>query len=250
MLDSISLSRFYNTNSKLHKMNPISKILCTFIFLILIFVDKSIEFNLILLLFLGVNIFLSSIPLKVYLKIFLGTLPFIIFIFLINFICKTKIELSVLYTLRLILIVFSSSILTLTTPTDELIYGLKHLLSPLKIFKVPVNSLALILSLAIRFIPSIFECGKNIIKVYDSRGISFKSLSLKLKLSYIKSIIIPIFVLSFKNADDVIDTMNLRLYNCNNDPTDLHTYGYGKMDLYMISLYTMLVMFIIMKGIY
>ena len=250
MLDNISFGRFYNVASPLHKMNPISKILCTFIFIILIFFDNSLEFNLILLFLVFVNMFLSNIPIKVYIKILLGMLSFIAFIFLINFLCKASIQLSILFSIRLILIVFSSSILTLTTTTEELVYGLKHILSPLKIFKVPVNSLALILSLAIMFIPSIFDNARKIIKCYESRGIIFKTLNLKLKLSYIQSLIIPTFVLAFKNAEELADTMSLRLYNCNQNGTDLHIYGYNKLDLYMISLYTMLVIFFIMKGIY
>lgn len=250
MLDSISFNRFYNVNSSLRQMNPISKILCVLIFLILTFVDSSIEFNLVLLIFVFMAMLLSNIPFKVYGKIFLSLLSFIIFIFLINFLCHVSIYTSILFSIRLILIVFYSSILNLTTSPDELIYGLERILSPLKIFKIPVNSLALVLSLAIRFIPVVFEMGKGIIKCYESRGIKFNNLSLKNKLLYIKSIIIPVFVLSFKNSDELTDTMSLRLYDTSQDRTALHIYGYGKIDAYMLSFHVMLVMFLIMRGIY
>lgn len=250
MLDNISFNRFYNVDSRLRRMNPISKILCVIIFLILTFVDSSIEFNLILLIFVFLAMFLSNISFKVYGKIILSLLSFIILIFLINFLCKVNINTSILFSTRLILIVLYSSILTLTTSPDELIYGLEHILSPLKIIKIPVNSLALVLSLSIRFIPLVFEMGKGIIKCYESRGIKFSDLSLKNKLLYIKSIIIPVFVLSFKNSDELTDVMSLRLYDTNQERTALHIYGYGKLDAYMLSFHVMLVMFLIMKGIY
>lgn len=250
MLDNISFNRFYSVDSRLRKMNPISKILCVIIFLILTFVDSSIEFQLILLVFVFVAMLLSNISFKVYGHILLGLLSFIIFIFLINFLCGVSIYTSILFSVRLILIVLYSSILTLTTSSDELIYGLEHILAPLKIFKVPVNSLALILSMAIRFIPLVFEAGKSIIKCYESRGIKFNNLSFKLKLSYLKSIIIPVFVLAFKNADELTETMNLRLFDTNQGRTTLYIYNYSKIDAYMLSFHVMLVMFAIMKGIY
>lgn len=250
MLDSISFNRFYNVNSRLRQMNPISKILCVLMFLILTFIDSSIEFNLILLIFVFMAMLLSNIPFKVYGKILLGLLSFIIFIFLINLICNVNVYTSILFSIRLILIVLYSSILTLTTSPDELIFGLEKILSPLKIFKIPVNSLALILSFSIRFIPLVFEMGKGIIKCYDSRGIKFSQLSFKFKLLYLKSIIIPVFVLSFKNSDDLADTLSLRLFDSNEKRTTLQIYGYGKIDAYMLSLHTMLIMFLIMKGIY
>ncbi len=250
MLDNISFNRFCNVDSRLRRMNPISKILCVIIFLILTFVDSSIEFNLILLIFVFAAMLLSNISFKVYGKILLGLLSFIIFIFFINFLCDVNINISILFSIRLILIVLYSSILTLTTSPDELIYGLEHILSPLKIFKLPINSLALILSLTIRFIPLVFEMGKGIIKCYESRGIKFSKLSLRNKLSYMKSIIIPVFVLAFKNSDELTDTMNLRLYDTNQERTSLHIYGYGKIDAYTLSFHVMLMMCLIMKGIY
>lgn len=250
MLDSISFNRFYNVNSSLRQMNPISKILCVLIFLILTFVDSSIEFNLVLLVFVFMAILLSNIPFKVYGKIFLSLLSFIIFIFLINFLFHVSIYTSILFSIRLILLVFYSSILILTTSPDELIYGLERILYPLKIFKISVNSLALILSLAIRFIPLVFEMGKGIIKCYESRGIKFSQLSFKFKLLYLKSLIIPVFVLSFKNSDELTDTLCLRLFDTNEKRTPLQIYGYGKVDAYMLSLHTMLIMFLIMKGMY
>ena len=250
MLDNISINNFCDVSSSLRKMNPISKILCVLIFLILTFVDNSIQFNFILAIILIVAMLLSNVSFKIYFKILLSLSSFIFFIFLINFLCHTSINTSIILSLRLIFIVLYSSILTLTTTKEELIYGLEHILSPLKIFKVPVNSLALILTLAISFIPVVFETLKKIIKCYETRGISFKNLSFSLKISYIKSIIIPVFIKTFKCADNLSDTMYLKLYNSNSTRTDFYNYGYSKMDAYMLSLHFMLIIILIMKGIY
>ena len=235
MLDNISINNFCDVSSSLRKMNPISKILCVLIFLILTFVDNSIQFNFILSIILIVAMLLSNVSFKIYFKILLSLSSFIFFIFLINFLCHTSINTSIILSLRLIFIVLYSSILTLTTTKEELIYGLEHILSPLKIFKVPVNSLALILTLAISFIPVVFEALKKIIKCYETRGISF---------------IIPVFIKTFKCADNLSDTMYLKLYNSNSTRTDFYNYGYSKMDAYMLSLHFMLIIILIMKGIY
>ena len=186
MLDSISFNRFYDIDSDIRKMNPIAKILCLILFIILTFIEGSLEFNLILLTIVLFIVCVSNIPVKVYLKIICGLLSFIFFIFLINFICKTDVSVSILYSMRLILIVLYSSILTMTTPPTELVYGLEKILSPLKLLKLPVHSLALTLSLAIRFIPTVFEECKRIIKANECRGIMFKNLSFRLKITYIK----------------------------------------------------------------
>ena len=248
MLDNISFNRFYNIDSEIRNMNPISKILCVMIFLILTFLESSIKFNLILVGILVLIMFFSKIPFKVYLKIVLSLLSFIIFIFLITFLCKTSINQSILFSIRLILIVLYSSVLTMTTTPSELVYGLEHILSPLKIFKVPVSSLALILSLAIRFIPTVFDECKKIVKAYECRGINFKSLKLKQKLLYLKSIIVPMFILSIKNSDEVADNFSLKLYDSNVNRTELYVLPYTKVDAYMLCFHFMLVMMIVVKG--
>lgn len=249
MLDSISFSRFYDINSDIRKMNPISKILCVLLFLILTFVESSIEFNLILLTIVLFIICISNIPFKVYGKILSGLLSFIVLIFVINFLCKNDVSLSILYSIRLILIVLYSSVLTMTTPPTELVYGLEKILSPLKIFRLPVHSLALTLSLAIRFIPTVFEQCKKIIKANEGRGIKFQNLSFRLKLTYIKSLIIPIFVFSLKNSDELADAMTLKLYNVNAKRTDLFQNVWHKIDAYMLCFHVMLLFILIMKGI-
>ncbi len=250
MLGNISFNRFYNIDSEIRRMNPISKILCVIIFLILTFMSSSIEFNLILVLIVLYILCFSNIPVKVYLKIILSLIPFIVFIFLINFLCGASYNISIIFSIRLILIVLYSSVLTLTSTPSELVYGLEHVLSPLKIFKVPVHSLALILSLAIRFIPSVFENGQRIIKIYESKGISLKKLSFKLKLSYLKSLVTPMFVLSLKNSDELAETLALRLYNTNTKRSNVYIYSFNRMDIYMLSSHIMLILVLVMKGIY
>ncbi len=247
MLDSISFNRFYNIDSEIRSMNPVSKILCVFIFLILTFLESSIEFNLILLAIVLGIMYLSNIPFKVFGKILLGLLSFILFIFLINFLCKTSIYTSILFSIRLILIVFYSSILTLTTPPNELIYGLNRILSPLEVFKVPVKSLALILSFALRFIPMVFEEGRVIVNSYVCRGIYFKNLSFRLKLLYIKSLIIPMFILSMKNADEFSDNLSLRCYDVENSFSLVCPYT--RIDAYMLSFHFMLMVILVVKGV-
>lgn len=249
MSNNISFNKFYNINSDIRKMNPVIKILCVLIFIALTFLENSVQFYSILFIMTFCIIYLSNIPFKQYLKIIIGLLSFIIFIFLINFLCKTSLYYSISLSLRLILIVLYSSILTFSTPPSELIYGLEKILSPLKIFKIPVNSLALVLALSIRFIPNVFYQGKAIIKNYESKGIKFTDLSIPLKLKYIKSIIVPMFVLSIKKSDELSDSMLLKLYDSNSIRSSLIYNSFNRIDAYMLSLHFTLIFVLVMKVI-
>jgi len=248
MLDNIFINSFDDVSYSLKRMNPISKILCVLIFLILTFVDSSFQFYLILGVTLIISMLLSNISLKIFLKIFLSLFLFIILIFLINFLCNISIDTSIINSLRLIFIAFYFSILVLTTSNNELICGLEYVLSPLKIFKIPVNFLVLKLLIVLNFIPIIFSSLKKITNCYKMKGIYFYNLSFSLKLSYIKNIIVSTLKKTFNSINFLSNYMSLKLYNSKKIVFD--NYGYSKMDVYMLSLHFVLVIILIMKGIY
>lgn len=114
--------------------------------------------------------------------------------------------------LRILIIIIVSSLLTFTTMPTDITNGLESLLRPLKVIKFPVGELATMLSLTLRFIPSLLEETNKIMKAQASRGVEFSESKLKKKLTQIISLLIPIFVISFKRAEDLANAMEVRGY--------------------------------------
>lgn len=202
------LSRYQNISSKIHQMNALAKLICLILFVIMTFLTNNIRFQILLGILLLLIIFSSNVSIKIYLKTTLNIKYLILFIILINIILKQD---FLIIILRLIYIVLYSSVLLFTTTTNEINYGLTKLLSPIKI--IPANKISLSISLSLRFIPNIFDEGKRIIKAQKLRGLEYNTL--KNKILAIKNIILPMFILSFKRADNVADTMETRLYDIN-----------------------------------
>ncbi len=114
--------------------------------------------------------------------------------------------------LRILIIIILSSLLTFTTMPTDITNGIESLLKPLKVVKFPVGELATMLSLTLRFIPSLLEETNKIMKAQASRGVEFSESNLKKKLTQIISLLIPIFVISFKRAEDLANAMEVRGY--------------------------------------
>lgn len=114
--------------------------------------------------------------------------------------------------LRVVIIMFSSSLLTFTTSPNDINNGLESLLKPLKKIKVPVGELSMMLSITLRFIPTLFGETKKIMNAQASRGVDFKESKLKQKINQIVSLLVPMFVISFKRADELANAMETRGY--------------------------------------
>ena len=114
--------------------------------------------------------------------------------------------------LRVVIIMFSSSLLTFTTSPNDINNGLEALLKPLKKIKVPVGELSMMLSITLRFIPTLFGETKKIMNAQASRGVDFKESKLKQKINQIVSLLVPMFVISFKRADELANAMETRGY--------------------------------------
>jgi energy-coupling factor transport system permease protein len=208
---NFQITKDYNTNSDIHKMNPLYKIICALIFTIIVLIVKETVMLLVLLVFVVILTALSNVPYKLYLRNIKFALPLMIFIVLINFIFNIPFSNTLNSILKLFLFIIYSGILIYTTKPNDLTYGLEEFLSPLKKLKIPVNSLALSISLSIRFIPIIFEQGEKILKSQLSRGLDFSG-SLRTKANKLISIILPVFTLSLKRSDSIADTLEVKLY--------------------------------------
>ena len=207
---NLKLTKYYNVSSLIHNINPLCKIICILIFTFLSLFSKNILYLIILLLFLVLIMFMSNVPLDLYINNLKFLLSMIIFIFIINLIFS-NIYSTILSIVKLILLVLYSQILLYTTKPNDLTYGLEEFLSPLKLLNISVSSLALTISLALRFIPTIFLEAEKILKAQTSRGLNFNG-NLSEKCDKIISVIFPIFNVSLKKSLDISYVLDMRLY--------------------------------------
>lgn len=147
--------------------------------------------------------------------------------------------------LRLILIISFSSLLTFTTKPTDLTLAIERVLSPLKIIKIPVSELALMISIALRFIPTLLEETQKILKAQTSRGADFTEGNIKEKVIQIISLLIPMFIISFKRAEDLANAMEARGYVPGRKRTSFKVLKWTLLDtLYVFSFLVLAVYFI------
>lgn len=236
---NLYITRYYNTKSIIHSMNSFYKIICILLFTFLVLLSKSILFLIILFLSVLILMVLSNVPMKLYFKNLKFGISLITFIFLINLIFDVPIRDTIISVLKLLLFILYSGVMVYTTKPNDLIDGLTRLLKPLQIFNVNVPVLALTISLAIRFIPIIFEQSSKVLKSQYSRGLDLSG-TLKERCDKLVSIFIPIFNLVFKRSDQISDVLELRLYRVNEKRTVYKEEEYGKFDQLIIVLHTTL----------
>jgi len=211
MFNKYTIGNYYLKDSIIHKLNPIFKIISLILSIITVMLANSLMDFILLLIFIILLIIFSKIEINLYLRNIYTLRIFIIFIIIINLIFSVDIIFTLYMILKIIYLVILSAILTLTTPPTEITYGLEKVLC---IFNkiLPVNNIALSLTLALRFIPMITMQSERIIKAQALRGVDFNE-SIKEKIKAISNLFIPMLNLSLRQADNLADIMEVRLYN-------------------------------------
>lgn len=232
MINDVAFGQYYPVKSPVHRMDPRMKIVLLITYIVMIFVVKNFWGFLLAAGFLLVAIFLSRVPVLSVVKsvkaiVFIIVLTFIINLFLHKeegarvlvdvWLLRNITDKSLFYALfmamRLSFLVFGSSLLTLTTTPVSLTDGLEALLKPLKIVRFPVHELALIMSIALRFIPTLMEETNRIISAQKARGADFDSGNLIKKAKALLPVLIPLIISAFRRADELGDAMDARCYN-------------------------------------
>src|SRR5574344_209265 len=250
MLNNIVIGKYYPVKSKVHLMNPLSKITCTMLFIVMCLLATSIQMSLILFVLVALMIMNSNIHFKYFFSTIKSLRFILLFTIIINMIFNVYFEVTLIMLSRIILIVLYTSILTLTTPPTEITYGLEKFFSPLKLFKIPVNKMALSVSIALRFIPTIIDEANKVLKSQASRGIDYYNSNLKGKFIAIKSLIVPMFVLTIKRADQLADSMEVRLFSIHKERTNFRQNKWGFYDTYLVLIHVIVLIVIIIRGIY
>ena len=245
MLNNITIGQYFPGTSPLHRLDPRVKIILLFIFLVEIFIfNSALSYALLTLFTIGLML-LSSVPIKLILRSLKPLLWIIIFTFIIHLfshpgteiakvwlftLTKEGVEQAVLISLRLILLLINSSLLTYTTSPLKLTDALESLLSPFKRIGVPAHELAMMMTIALRFVPTLIEETDKIMKAQQSRGADFSSGNILARLKSMIPILVPLFLSAFRRADDLAMAMEARCYRGGIGRTQMKTLAVSSID--------------------
>ena len=247
MFKDVAFGQYYPSNSPVHRLDARVKLLLTLLFVISIFFIKTYFGFMLTLAVLLIVILLARLPIMSVLKSVRGILFIVVFTAVINLffikegevlvhsgiimITKTGVHTTVKMVLRLVLLISGASLLSLTTTPVELADGLESLMAPLKLIKVPVRDIAMIMSIALRFIPTLFEETNKIISAQKARGASFDTGSIFARAKALLPVLIPLFVNSFRRADELAFAMDAICYNATDKRTKMKKAKLGIGDL-------------------
>ncbi len=246
MLNNITLGHYYPADSVIHRLDPRVKIIATILYIVALFLVNGVAGWVLAIGFLVVVIALSKVPPLMMLK---GVRAIWILI-AITVVCNllftqtgtvlfqrgiisvtmTGIHNMIFFTLRLIFLVVGASVMTLTTSPGNLTDGFESLLRPLHYLRVPVSEIAMMMSIALRFIPILGEEAEKIKKAQLARGAEFDDGGLIKRVRGLVPILVPLFVSAFRRADDLALAMEARCYRGGEGRTKMYPLKYGGSD--------------------
>ncbi len=247
MLSDMTLGQYYPGDSFLHRMDPRAKILCTMIFIVAIFLAHSLWAYLLVAAFTLGAIAISGVPVKMVWKAIKPLWVILVFTMLIHILTTPGTEIfswkfihiseegvrnGVIMTLRLVFLIAFSSLLTYTTSPIVLTDGIEALLMPFRRFGVPAHELAMMMTIALRFIPTLLEETDRIMKAQSSRGADFVNGNLWQRAKNMIPLLVPLFISAFRRADDLATAMEARCYRGGEGRTKMHQLAYTYRDRY------------------
>ncbi len=227
MIRDITLGQYYPADSVLHRLDPRVKLTGTLVYVISLFLFQSFTGYIVASIFLVTMIALSRVPVSFMLKGLKAVFVLLIFTALLNALLTPGRELfsfwkitvtieglrfAAFMVLRIVYLIIGSSVMTLTTTPSSLTDGLEKGLGWLKILKVPVHEIAMMMSIALTFIPVLLEETDKIIKAQQARGADFESGNLIRRIRSLVPILVPLFVSAFRRANDLAIAMEARCY--------------------------------------
>ena len=227
MLKDITIGQYFPGKSIIHKLDPRVKIILVFLFIVTLFVANDVTSLLINVAFVIVLYVISRIPLKMILKGLKPIIPIIIFTAILNIffvdgrvlwkigfieVTDKGLEMSAIMIIRVLCLIAGTSLLTYTTSPIALTDALERLMKPLNKIKVPVHELAMMMTIALRFIPTLIEETDKIMSAQKARGADMETGSIIQRAKALVPILIPLFVSSFRRADELAMAMECRCY--------------------------------------
>lgn len=246
MLKDITLGQYFPGNTIVHRLDPRTKILITVALMVVLFSCDSFPAYVVLTAFIAGMIRIANLRVKMVLRGLKPLMVIILFTGVLNLfltpgedilwrfgfvsITTAGVHKAVLIIVRLVLLIAGTSLLTYTTSPIQLTDGLERLFSPLKKIHAPVHELTMMMSLALRFIPTLIEETDKIMSAQRARGADFDSGNLLHRAKALVPILVPLFVSSFRRADELATAMECRLYRGDNRRTRLRQLQFSRED--------------------
>ncbi|MGC2873651.1 energy-coupling factor transporter transmembrane protein EcfT [Ihubacter sp. mB4P-1] len=264
MIRDITLGQYYGSTSLIHRLDPRLKIIGTLVFIAALFVANDFIGMAICASVLALAVKLSKVPLTFILRGLKPILILVIFTFCLNIFMMDghilwqwgflKVTAEGLYqaifmAIRLILLIIGSSLLTLTTKPISLTDGIERLLRPLTAIGVPAHEIAMMMSIALRFIPTLLEETDKIMKAQQARGADFESGNLLARAKSLVPILVPLFVSAFRIASDLAMAMEARCYRGGKGRTRMHQMRFTRADMAAASVMILLLGVVIAERI-
>lgn len=261
MIRDITLGQYFPSDSSIHSLDPRTKIIITFFYIIETFVVNNFIGFLALSLGLAIVIAASKVPVKFIFRGLKVIFVIIIFTFILNLfmmdgrvlwhwrfltITYEGLYRAIFVAIRLVLLIIGTSMLTLCTKPIELTDGLEKLLSPLSFIGVPSGEIALMMSIALRFIPTLMDETDKIIKAQQARGADFESGNVIRRAKSLIPILVPLFIGSFKIAQDLALAMEARCYHGGKNRTRMNRISFKRADAFAFII--VLIFFLIVSA--
>lgn len=246
MLKNITLGQYFPGNTFVHRLDPRTKLLIIVVYIVALFLVDKITAYFPVIIFLAISVMVSKIKLK---SLVSGMKPLFVIIVItaiINLfftsgepivkfgvvtITKEGVRAAVFMLLRISLLIMGTFMLTYTTAPMQLTDGLESLLGPLKKIKIPVHELAMMMSIALRFIPTLIEETDKIMNAQKARGADFETGGLVQKAKAMLPLLIPLFISAFRRADELATAMESRCYSGGEGRTKMKQLCYGAIDV-------------------
>ncbi len=238
MIRDITIGQYYPAESPIHRLDARFKIIAAFLFIVSLFIVDTIIGYICVSILLGIVIRISKVPFKFMVRGLKSIMIIILFTAVINlFLTQGEqviwqfgvlhltvegIYMAVKMCVRLVLLIIGSSLLTLTTTPIQLTDGLEYLLHPLKKIGVPAHEIAMMMTIALRFIPTLLDETDKIIKAQQARGADFDTGNMMQKAKSMIPILVPLFISAFRRAEELAMAMEARCYHGDENRTRMN----------------------------
>lgn len=265
-MNNLVFGKYIPIDSLMHRLDPRAKLIGLFLMIAAVFIPKSWWVFLVIALLLALALLLAKIGIKMIVQSFKPMIMMMIFLLVINSLTiktgdvmftigtfavyKDAIFNTLFVITRLLLMISITTLLTATTNPLDLTLGIEWLLKPLEVIHFPAHEVAMMVSIALRFIPTIIEETMRIMNAQKSRGVDFENGRLAEKISAILSLIVPLFSVAFERAYELADAMEARGYVPGEKRTRYHVLHFRFMDYLFIFICTAILAFSILSRIY
>lgn len=264
MIRDITIGQYYAKNSVIHRLDPRVKIIATIAYIISLFLFDGFAGYIVAIGFFAAMVYLSKVPFSYIVRGLKPIFFMLIFTALLNLfwtpgttffrlgvinLTWEGLQKALFISMRLIFLILGSSLMTLTTTPNQLTDGLERLLGPLRHIRVPVHEIAMMMSIALRFIPILVEETDKIMKAQTARGADFESGNVMQRLKSMLPILVPLFVSAIRRANDLALAMDARCYHGGKGRTKMYPLHYQGRDgmAYLICLFYLIVLYLVQR---